>query len=231
MKPTVTATQAGQLTVSWNSVPCATSYRVYQLDIRDDKKWKPIRDTTGLQMEFEHDPCTEYEYGVAAVVSGMTTRILKAKKTPTENNDKISEFAIQASAESAQFSWISEACITSYGLRLCKDDRYECYEEEFTTNQTGKQRITKTVKHLTPGSKYTGTVFFTSNGTESEGETKNFITEASKQIAPDNFIIATCIIAAIIVLGAGIVWVVCFKPPKYNAIMPMVPMVPMVVLL
>ena len=64
-------------------------------------------------------------------------------------------------------------------IRVCKDDRYECYEEEFTTNQTGEQRITKTVKHLTPGSKYTGTVFFTSNGTESEGETKNFITEAS----------------------------------------------------
>ena len=105
-------------------------------------------------------------------------------------------------------------------IRVCKDDRYECYEEEFTTNQTGEQRITKTVKHLTPGSNYTVTVFFTSNGTEAEGDIKNFITTASDQLAPDNFVIAAGIIAAIIVLGVGvsIAWVACFKPPKYNVI-------------
>merc|ERR1719483_1201240 len=104
------------MTLSWTTITCGTSYQVYQLDTAYEEEGKLIGTTTGLELSFEEDLCSEHKYGVVVVVGGNATKIVQAKDTMPESHNSISGFGIKASAE---MSWNNGECNTSYRIRVC----------------------------------------------------------------------------------------------------------------
>lgn len=181
--PTAEAGPDNHITIAWNNVTCGSGYQVFQSGMSSGGAWKPIGNTTALELVVRHVPCRQY--GVKVVVDGNLSEVVEAKTTD-EKPIKISNLTINPFANSVELSWDHEKCSSGYRIRVCKEGpvNYECFEENVPINETRRNRITKKVENLSPCTRYMVHVFAIINSLQKEGESKSFKTQATKPSPP-----------------------------------------------
>ena len=192
--PVTAASKTGQtVSVSWSGLKCAQEYQVYQQMVTssgETEEWELVREgETGTEVSFTGVPCTEYRYGVRAVIDGAESDISVSEETvvtPLEGEVFTpSNLDMKADTESVALSWDHAGCIHQYRVRVC-DGQEECQEEEVVMEgETSHAHVT--IGSLQPCSEYTVQIFASTGDQELGAETSRFSTQAPEPAAPENF--------------------------------------------
>ena len=191
--PVTAAYKIGQtVSVSWTGLKCAQEYHVYQQMVAtsgEADEWElVVEGETGTEVSFTGVPCTEYRYGVRAVIDGAESDTAVSEETvvtPLEGDVFTpSNLEMKAETDSVALSWDHAGCIHQYRVRVC--DGQECQEEEVAVEDE-RSHAEIAIGSLQACREYTVQIFASTGDQELDAETHRFSTLAPEPAAPENF--------------------------------------------
>ena len=180
-----------QVHVTWPQIKCASHYRVYQQAVTSPpaSEWDFVTNTTFPEVNIPGVPCTQYIYGVRAVLDGEESEIVKAAEpvmTPLDSSEPYTApgLTVAASTSSVEVSWDHASCVETYRLQLCPPHG-DCVEQVLTSTSS---HVHGRVEDLAPCTTYNLHIFATTDGKEIQGAASSMLqTEAPAPVAPENF--------------------------------------------
>ena len=122
--------------VSWSSVECAVTYRVYQKSPEDDT-WNKVVDTPQHEIPVDVTPCTKYHFAISAVMdNGEETEKSVGPEMISDLDEKdpfeAPNLFILNADRHADVSWGHADCISSYVIKVCQVSYTDCIEASVT---------------------------------------------------------------------------------------------------
>lgn len=180
------------ITVTWSPVQCASGYEIFQHVSSKGGDWETIGNSVETELSIKGVPCTEYRYGVKVTIDGQQSEIVEAAEPvmthlPSHTPYVASNLIITPTTEGAELTWDHAQCISSYRLKVCKDDSEpeDCSEEEIVMGFF-QHNISKKIEDLQSCSGYQIQIFATSNDVELDAEPQSFSTPAPPASSPEN---------------------------------------------
>ena len=148
---------SGSMLVSWPSVQCATSFKVFQKKA-DDYDWTEVAvDVKESEITVDNlSPCTNYNFAVAAVLDGDAETEKSVSQEVTSPLDENEDFeapnlVIHNEDRSATVEWDHASCIESYVVKVWSPVYTDPHEHPVTPYGN---RITQTINDLEPCTEY-----------------------------------------------------------------------------
>jgi len=193
LQPVVaSAGEEQMITVTWSPVQCASGYEIFQHVSSQGGDWETIGNSAETELSIKGVPCTEYRYGVKVTIDGQQSEIVEAAEPvmthlPSHAPFMAPNLNIIPSTDGAELTWDHAQCISSYRIKICKEDTEpeDCSEEEIVS-EFFEHNVTKNIGDLQSCSGYTVQIFATSNDVELDAEPKSFQTHAPPASAPEN---------------------------------------------
>ena len=191
--PVTAAAKIGQtVSVSWTGLNCAEKYHVYQQMVTtsgETEAWELVLEgETGTEASFTGVPCTEYRYGVRAVIDGKESDIAVSEETVVTPLDgevfNPSNLNMEPETGSVDLSWDHAGCIHQYRVRVC--DQEKCQEEEVVVEDE-RSRMLHQISGLQPCTEHTVQIFASTGDHELDAMTRRFTTNAPEPRTPENF--------------------------------------------
>jgi len=174
---TVTAEteEENMIHVTWSPVKCATSYQVFQKQNIEGSEWEHLDTATASSISTKGVPCTEYSYGVKAIIGELKTDLVEAGSPVEIALDRSVPYhppaLIDAPSEnSLTLTWDHSNCISAYRVKHCVTGSEECVDSQVTVDETTEHSVTHTIGDLDSCTNYTLSIFATNMGEELSAE-------------------------------------------------------------
>jgi len=174
---TVTAEteEENMIHVTWSPVKCATSYQVFQKQNIEGSEWEHLDTATSSSISTKGVPCTEYSYGVKAIIGELKTDLVEAGSPVEIALDRSVPYhppaLIDAPSEnSLTLTWDHSNCISAYRVKHCMTGSEECVDSQVTVDETTEHSVTHTIEDLNSCTNYTLSIFATNMGEELSAE-------------------------------------------------------------
>lgn len=181
---------SGSMLVSWPSVRCATTYKVYQKETAEDD-WMEVAATEEREITVDNlTPCTEYHFAVSATLDEQDTErsVGPEVMSQLDENDPFEapNLEIDNADRHATLSWEHAACIESYVINVCHSSYTDCYKIEVSP-EYGTKTISKRIDDLEPCTLYSLEVVPQITGKTFTARHNDFTTTNGTPQAPGNF--------------------------------------------
>merc|ERR1719348_204021 len=174
---TVTAEteEENMIHVTWSPVKCATSYQVFQKQNIEGSEWEHLDTVNSTSVSTKGVPCTEYSYGVKAIIGELKTDLVEAGSPVEIALDRSVPYhppaLIDAPSEnSLTLTWDHSNCISAYRVKHCVTGSEECVDSQVTVDETTEHSVTHTIEDLDSCTNYTLSIFATNMGEELSAE-------------------------------------------------------------
>ncbi len=182
---------SGSMMVSWPSVKCATTYKIFQQETSGYDDWTLVAETEDLAITVDNlTPCTEYHFGVAAVLDGQETVKSEGPAVMSQLDEEdpfeAPNLVIENADRHVDVSWQHANCIESYVINICHSAYTDCVKVEVAPAY-GEKQVTKRIEDLEPCTHYSLEVVPIITGKTFTARQNDFTTTNGTPAAPLGF--------------------------------------------
>lgn len=187
------AEEGGQgIEVFWSPVQCATSYKVYQMQEKENSDWEEVATSEGTNWKGAGVPCTEYRYGVSVLIGDSKSEIRDIGEpiTTALDDDAVYEapnLDIIPASDQVVLTFDHGSCISEYEIRICQEELGEefCNADTYTPTQ-GEHNISFTGASLEPCTKYKVQINPMHEGVRIVSANRAFVTASPEPTPPED---------------------------------------------
>jgi len=148
---------------------------VFQKQNIEGSEWEKLDTVNFTSVSTKGVPCTEYSYGVRAIIGEEKTDLVEAGSPVEIALDRSVPYhppaLIDAPSENGfTLTWDHSNCISAYRVKHCLTGTEECQDSEVTVDDTTEHSVTHTIEDLNACTNYTISIFATNMGEELAAE-------------------------------------------------------------
>jgi len=178
--------------VFWSPVKCATTYKVYQMQEKENSDWEEVATSEGTNWKGAGVPCTEYRYGVSVLIGESKSDIMELGEPITTPLDDDAVFEapnldILPESDKVVLTFDHGSCISEYEVRICQEELGEefCILDTYSPTP-GEHNISYTGNNLEPCTKYNVQINPVHNEVKIVSANRAFVTAAPEPTPPED---------------------------------------------